>query len=158
LTLSANQQQFLTFLGVTGASAVPVAAAASPEVYRRSSVEWAGLRAGIEADLKRLEASILTWGRDQPDLDDLTPHTAPLFAVLDRLDTRLGSSLMTAAEAAEPGAQQQALAEARQAIQDYQGFVSADPLVAALDDNPFLPLTIAATVRQTLATLQARLA
>ena len=48
-----------------------------------------------------------------------------------------------------------ALTEAKAAIARYQSFLSQDKSIAALDQNPFVPLAIQQTMTATLAALSA---
>ena len=77
---------------------------------------------------------------------------APL---LERLDESLADRLDEAANATDPAERARLVAAARASIAQYQAVLASEPLIADLDDNPFVPLSIQKTLTATLTALAA---
>ena len=57
--------------------------------------------------------------------------------------------------ATDAAARAKLVAEAKEIIARYQGVVASEPIIAALDDNPFVELAIQKTLSTTLTALAA---
>lgn len=134
------------------------AAAAGAVTYAKSRLAWLAVRRKIETDLEKLRAEIVATYQDQAaniqsELDtSYRTKTAPVLAALDE---ELADRLDEATNETDPTKRQALIAAARQAIARYQAFVAQDKVIADLDANPFVPLTIGATLGATLNTLAA---
>ena len=57
-----------------------------------------------------------------------------------------------AAGSADPARHPKLVGEAKQIIQQYSTYLAQDPILAKLDSNPFVPVTIHKTLSPTLST------
>jgi len=130
-----------------------------------SRLAWDSLRKNVQAQLQRLEASVLDAVRkynadesaeDEYDETGVATSVKSLYAMLDALDTRLIDKLDEALNA--EGAERDRLnAEAAVIAREYQAFVDSDPLIQEIDANGFVPTNIRAEVLRTLGQLHAQL-
>ena len=137
------------------AAPAPQAAAGGGQVaYAKSRLAWLAARKKVETDIEKLRSEIVaTYQEDgsAPELDKLyRDRVAPILAALDE---RLADKLDEATNATDPAKHAKLVAEARALIVEYEAFLDGEPLIADLDNNPFLPLTIKTTVSATLAAL-----
>ena len=75
--------------------------------------------------------------------------------MLATLDESLANRLKDAIQETDPARRQALVAAAQEAIARYQAFATQGSLIADLDGNPFVPLTIGAVLGATLKTLAA---
>jgi hypothetical protein len=149
--------------GATAAApAAPPAPAAAPAkppegakvTYAKSRLAWLAARKKMESEIEKLRGEIVASFQEDgegPELDKLyRDRVAP---VLQGLDESLADKLDEAANAADPAQHQKLLGEAKAIIKRYTDFLAAEPLIADLDDNPFVPLSINATMSATLTAL-----
>lgn len=121
--------------------------------YAKSRDIWLATRKKMEVDLDKLRQSILTTFKDDPNVAALdTSYRTKVAGVLAALDNSLADKLN---EVATSGASERAqlAAEAKQIMARYAKFLAGEPLLKDLDENPFAPLTIRATVGNTIAAL-----
>jgi hypothetical protein len=71
---------------------------------------------------------------------------------LASLDESRADTLDAATNATDPAERARLVAEANAAMQRYQAYLGSE-IVTMLDDNPFVPLTIRATIGATLSAL-----
>ena len=69
------------------------------------------------------------------------------------LDASLADELDAAVNATDPAKRSELVGQAQATIGRYQKFLDGEPLIADLDDNPFVPLSIHNTIANTLAAL-----
>ena len=135
-------------------AAAPAASASGPVAYAKSRLAWLAARQKVHADIDKLRASIVEDYRDDEVVDDLaTSYSATVQPVLDGFDESLADKLDEAASEPDAGRRSELVAEARGIISRYETFLANDTLIADLDDNPFVPLSIHATISATLAAL-----
>jgi hypothetical protein len=152
--------------GVPAAPAAPAppavaSAAASPGRFVHQAkvrLGWQMARQKLAADLKALETTILAHYRQQPEYADLATHVRRFDTVLGTLDESLAAKLDEALNAADPGRRSAFHEQARVILADYLKYARDEPLIAALDDNPFLPLSTHKTLLKTLQVLDNSLA
>ncbi|MDY0744408.1 hypothetical protein SNE35_07815 [Paucibacter sp. R3-3] len=130
-----------------------------------SRLAWDSLRKNVQAQLQKLEASVLEAVRkhnadesaeDEYDETGVATSVKSLYAMLDTLDTRLIDKLDEALNA--EGAERDRLnAEAAGIAREYQAFVDSDPLIQEIDANGFVPTNIRAELQRTLGQLHAQL-
>jgi len=148
----------------TAAAPAPPAAAsaaASPGRFVHQAkvrLGWQMARQKLAADLKALEATILAHYRQQPEYADLATRVRRFDTVLGTLDESLAAKLDEALNAADPGRRAAFHEQARVILADYLKYAREEPLIAALDDNPFLPLSTHKTLLKTLQVLDNSLA
>jgi hypothetical protein len=152
-------ESLLSDTQVAAPAAAPTPAAPGRFVHQaKVRLGWQMARQKLAADLKALEGAILEHYRDQPEGADLATRVRRFDDVLGTLDESLADKLDAALNAADP-AQRSALHEqARTILAGYAQYVRDEPLIAALDDNPFVPLSTHKTLLKTLKVLDSSLA
>lgn len=143
------------------APAASAGAAASPGRFVHQAkvrLGWQMARQKLAADLKALEAVILAHYRQQPEYADLATRVRRFDTVLGTLDESLAAKLDEALNAADPGRRSAFHEQARVILADYLKYARDEPLIAALDDNPFLALSTHKTLLKTLQVLDNSLA
>ena len=140
--------------------AVASAAASPGRFVHQAKVRlgWQMARQKLAADLKALETTILAHYRQQPEYADLATRVRRFDTVLGTLDESLAAKLDDALNAADPGRRSAFHQQARVILADYLKYARDEPLIAALDDNPFLPLSTHKTLLKTLQVLDNSLA
>ena len=140
-------------------AAAPQAAAPAPAgAPAKSRLVWLATRQKVESDLARLKAGIMAAcnGQDiEAALED--SFRSKVEPLLDSLDDSLAHKLDAVNKATDPAQRAQLLAEAKQIVQRYQSVVAQQPIIAQLDANPFVPLSIQKTLTATLSALSASL-
>ena len=126
-------------------------------VYTQTRLAWVATRGKVQAELKKLEAAILERYKGQTVRPQVARSVRQLDRVLTVFDEALADKLDGALSATDPAEKQRWHAEARAEIDRYQGFLASDPLVQELDGNPFMPVTVRATLDKTLSTLAAKI-
>jgi hypothetical protein len=119
---------------------------------------WQMARKKLAADLQALETSILAHYRKQPEYADLATRVRRFDAVLGTLDDQLAEKLDEALNAADPQQRSALHEQARAILAGYAKYVREEPLIVALDDNPFVPLSTHKTLLKTLQVLDNSLA
>jgi hypothetical protein len=121
--------------------------------YTSSGKKWLEMRQTVEDEMERLRLSIAGAYQDDPALPAIEKafraRTAP---VLRALDASLATKLEAAAKAAKAEERQKLVDEAHGIIEGYKTY-AADPLLADLDNNPFVPLSLQASLTATLSEL-----
>ena len=145
----------LATAGESGPSSAPTDAAASAGavIYGKSRLAWLAARQKVMSDIDKLRAELAATYEQDP----IAPQVASRYAatvqpIIDGFDTALADELDAAVNATDPGKRGELVGQAKATIGRYQAFLE-QPLIADLDDNPFLPLTIHATLSNTLAAL-----
>jgi hypothetical protein len=132
---------------------------------QKSRRAWDELRKNLESQLKNLEMAIAgavhEHNQDQAAEDRFMPNdvsagTKNLYAILDGLDQRLIETLDKAMTTQGPE-RPKLLQQARALVAEYQAFTGKDPLIAAIDDNGFMPTMIKRTIEHTLTTVSENL-
>jgi hypothetical protein len=130
----------------------------APVPYAALIETWMAARTRAANDLRKLESAILDRFRDDPSFASVSQGVRKLDTVLaalgSELQDRLGAAMSAASEASRGPAQAGALAEAVRC----RGFVNSDPLVAALDSNPFAPVAIKSALSAALNEIEKALA
>jgi hypothetical protein len=162
LTEAATQiAQLRKALDAVPASPAPPATPAAPAraegakvTYAKSRLAWLAARQKVESDMEKLRKEMIATfedDEDSPELDKL--YRARVAPVMAALDESLADKLDEAINAEDPGKRQMLIGEARQIIQRYTDYVDGESLIADLDDNPFVPVAIRATLTSTLSAL-----
>lgn len=126
-------------------------------VYTQTRLAWGATRKKIQAELQKLEKAILESYQGNAVLPQVTQGVRKLDGVLAMFDESLNDTLDSALNATDPAAKQGFHDEARAIIARYQGFLASDPIVKELDANPFVPITVQATLTSTLSTLASKI-
>jgi hypothetical protein len=145
--------------GLSGAGQAKPAAQTEASVtgavnYAKSRLAWLAARKKIESDIDKLRAEIVaTYQADGLAGELETAYKARVAPVLEALDERLADALDAATNATDPAERAKLVAEAKEILGDYTTFLNSDTTIKDLDDNPFVPLSIGATISATLSTL-----
>jgi hypothetical protein len=127
---------------------------AGPVVYAKSRLAWLAARKKLESDIDTLRQSIASTFKDDPNLPQLeTSYRTRVAPVLAELDASLADKLDEAMNATDAKQRADLVGEAKKILDRYQKFITSEPLIKDLDENPFVPLSIRATVGGTIATL-----
>ncbi len=131
----------------------PASAASPAEVASKSRIAWGGAQRRVEADVEKLrDALAATYAGQAVAAEVDAKFQAKVAPVLSTFD----DSLMTVLDKLEEAAEAQRaplIAEARAILKTYLTYAMSEPLLADLDANPFVPLTIRSTVTTTLSSL-----
>jgi hypothetical protein len=135
----------------------PIGGSATGAVaYAKSRLAWIAARKKMESEVEKLRAEILTYYKDADMEGALADaYSKRVGPMLEALDEELADKLDEATNATDPDARAKLVTEAKAAIARYQSFLSQDKSIAALDQNPFVPLAIQQTMTVTLAALSA---
>ena len=152
--LDALEQQ----MGGGAASAAAASGAASgvsESALQKSSQIWVATRKKIEDEIAKLHTAMAKHYEGHGFSTDLaTVFQKKVEPILTSLDQDLSKKLDEAVENKDPAQRTKLLGEARQLIDQYDGFISSDPLLSQLDNNPFVPLALVKTAQGSLAVLK----
>jgi hypothetical protein len=135
--------------GTIGPGAAPAA-----ETCAKSRDIWLATRKRVEDGISALRSAILDTYKDagmsaqlEKAFDD---RVGP---VREALGDRLGTTLDQAAKTQDAAARGRLMADAQAIMKDYIAYVGSAPIVADLDNNPFISPAIQPTVTKTLEAL-----
>jgi hypothetical protein len=138
--------------------APPGPAAGSLVAFQKSRLDWDSTRKAVQAELQKLEQSILAASKAEPDADEIAAGTKNLYTMLDTLDTRLIDKLDDALNAEKPEQRAKLQDEAYDIVAEYRDFVDSDPLLQEIDQkNGFTQVAIKSRLVATLDDLGSRL-
>jgi hypothetical protein len=127
--------------------------APSPTIAK-ARLAWVATRQKVEGDLGNLHGSFAKAFKGHGMERDLTKaFRARVDTVLGTLDETLAHKLDAVNSATDPAQRAKLVQEAHATIQTYNKHVASDPTIAALDKNPFVPLSIQKTMTATLSAL-----
>ncbi|MBL8800008.1 MAG: hypothetical protein JNM56_39360 [Planctomycetia bacterium] len=126
-------------------------------VFTQARLAWDAARKHAHEQIARLKTAIREVYAEEPNFENVVASLGALDDVLARLDERFIDKLDEALNEAEEEGRQQRLTEARTCLGDYRKFLTDDPLVQALDANPFVPLTLQQRLLETIELLDAKL-
>jgi hypothetical protein len=128
-------------------------------VLQQSRLAWDQTRKVIQAELQKLEKSVVgtCQGDEEVDVAEVSGNVKRLYTILDNLDTRLSDKLDEALNAADPKPRAQLHQQARGIIGEYLAFVNGDALMADIDDNGFTPVAVRKTALNALNLLSSKL-
>ncbi len=122
--------------------------------FAKSRLAWLAARKKVESDIETLRQRIIDAFKDDaiaPQLD--TSYKTKVAPVLATLDESLADTLDAATNETNPTKRADLVKEAKDIMQKYAQYLTSEPLIKDLDENPFLPLSIRATVGGTISTL-----
>jgi hypothetical protein len=121
--------------------------------YTSSGKKWLEMRQTVEDEMEKLRLTIAGAYQDDPNLPAIEKafreRTAP---VLRNLNADLATKLEAAGKATKAEERQKLVDEAHTILDRYQSY-AADPFLADLDNNPFVPLSLQASLAATLTEL-----
>jgi hypothetical protein len=124
--------------------------------FAKSSLAWTATRKKIDAEVAKLAAALQKAYAEDGLADEVTKQfhdrVGPL---LEKFDAGLEKTLDAAAQATDAQQRAQLVAEAKQQITRYQQFIGQEPLLKQLESNPFVPISVVATLEATLTALAA---
>ena len=127
---------------------------ASTVTYAKSRLAWLAARKKVESEIDKLRSEIVATYKDDGIADQLElTFRSRVAPVLTSLDESLADTLDEVANATDPTQRARLVAEAKAIMQRYQGYLSSESLIADLDNNPFVPLSIQQTISATLSAL-----
>lgn len=125
--------------------------------YAKARLSWLEARQQVSADLKKLEKAILEAYQGSEVFNEAQAATRQLDAVLKTLDESLADKLDEGLNAADPAARSRINSQASALIGKYLRFIHTNPLMAEIDDNPFVPLNTQETLSSMLRDLDRQL-
>jgi hypothetical protein len=126
-------------------------------VLQRTRLEWDKTRKTIQAEIKKLEDSILSSAASDEEVGADGVDLRSLNNILDRLDTRLIDKLDEALNAEDPAQRQQYNLQAKSIIGEYMAFVNSNALMADIDESGFTPVAVRKTAVEALTNLSRNL-
>jgi len=122
--------------------------------YAKSRLAWLAARKKVESDIETLRQRIIETFKDEPIAPQLdTSYKTKVAPVLATLDESLADTLDAATNATDPAQRTKLVADAKAIMAKYAQYLTSEPLIKDLDENPFVPLSIRATVGGTISTL-----
>jgi hypothetical protein len=109
----------------------------------------------VEDEIEKLRAEIVaTYQADGISNDLDSRYRTTVAGILTTLDDSLSEKLNEVAGATDISQRSKLIGEARGIMERYQSYLASEPLIADLDNNPFVPLAIRQTVSTTLSALE----
>jgi hypothetical protein len=101
--------------------------------------EWDGTREMLQRNINSLKRAVQAQIADEGDaaVDEINGQLQKLDRILGKLDRRLADSLATAGAARDPSERRESLRESKAILAEYIRYVSSEPLIDHLDNNPF---------------------
>ena len=122
----------------------------APADFAKSRDIWVAARSRITADIEKLRAELVaTYQAEGIAADVEKRYQEKVAPLLTTLDASLADKLAEANAATDPAARTKLVGEAR-AIMARYATALANPVLADLDKNPFVPLSIQTTLSTTL--------
>jgi hypothetical protein len=138
-----------------GNGATQDAGGSNPAAVTKSRQIWIAARKKVEDEIEKLRAEIVATYQSDGSAKDLEArYRARVSGVLQALDESLSEKLNEVASAVDTAQRTKLIGEARGIMARYQSYLAGEPLIADLDDNPFVPLSIRQTVSTTLSALE----
>jgi hypothetical protein len=141
-----------------GARAAAAASGATAGVVAlgKARLIWRATREKMVSQIDRLaqelRADYADEGFGEEIADAFSRRVAP---ILVNFDDSLGDKLDEVISQTDPAGRGALVAEARLILGRYQTFLASEPLIPLLDENPYAPSTLAATLSSTLTALSA---
>ena len=136
----------------------PVAATTSDQGidYKISLLNWEKAKKQVRGELDKLEAAIIEDFADEPKLPAIKSSLKKLEQVLGGFDERLRDKLDEALNAA-PEDRPKLHGQALEVLDEYLDYVDTDGFIDAVDENPFLAVSVRAPLEETLNAIAAQL-
>ena len=149
-----NLRYAADFLAKLKAEMEGTTAGASTKVLAAARLEWTGTRQRIEAEVGKLRDAIEKTYAGQPFGTNLVAKFETTVApVLEQFNDRLADSIDEVMNETDVNRRDTLVIQARGVVKDYLAYAMTEPLIADLDANPFVPLTIRSNATKTLASL-----
>lgn len=132
------------------ADAAPTRHPPGSPVFAKGQTAWIAVRAKLHADIDGALKGMEEVYADDARAVAIRGRVEP---ILNELDDSLAAALGAVAANAEPAAHARLVADAGAIVARYRAFVDGEPMIAALDDNPFHPVALRTTLDAALAAL-----
>jgi hypothetical protein len=124
---------------------------------QQSRLAWDQARKQMQAEIQKLEASILSACKEDEEVESEEIDVSLLQTVLEKLDTRLIDKLDAALNAADPAQRAKLNQEAKGIAAEYSAFVNGNSLMADIDDSGFAAVAVRKSALDALAVLSSKL-
>lgn len=121
--------------------------------YGKLLLAWDQAKKKSAVELQKLEKTILDEFAGDPDLNEIRGDLRQLDDILGHFDNSLADELDAAMSSADDAVRASHHQAALAIISRYLGYVDSDPFLKELQTNPFMPLTVQATLSGTLKVL-----
>lgn len=150
-------EQAVTGFEATAAAPASGQAPTDPATLAKARSAWIAVRQRIDVDLNKLLDAVRATYRDHRGLGQIEQRVQKeLDGVRAALDDELARKLDEMGKAAT-AERPKLVAEAKQIAQRYQQHIATDKVMGALDDNPFVPLSVQKTVTAALSAIVSKL-
>jgi hypothetical protein len=136
---------------------VRTASATGTVVFTQSRLAWEAARTKVQTDFSKLQRAILQAFMGHPEEEQAVQVARKLAERLAVFDGQLSEKLDAALNATAPEQKARFHDEANRLVKHYLAALVAEPVIKDLDDNPFVPVTIHATLANTLRLLAQRI-
>lgn len=126
--------------------------------FRKARLGWGTARGKARAGIASLRDGLREALSGDPEFPAMDQHIATLDDIIAGLDGRLEDTLDAAMNATDPAKRQDLKQQAVDLVEDYRRFVEGHPVLRKIDDNPFMPSPVFATLSAELGTLAKTLA
>ncbi|MGH7042981.1 MAG: hypothetical protein ACREFY_12730 [Acetobacteraceae bacterium] len=121
----------------------------------KSGQAWVATRGRVQADIEKLRAALVATYQEGGLAGEIESRFRTRVApVLAAFQADLPGKLAQASAATDPTARTAQLKEAQEILQSAHAFIDGEPLLAELDANPFVPLTIRQIMAGTVTALE----
>jgi hypothetical protein len=124
---------------------------------QQSRLAWEATLKKVRADKAKLTKEIVDRFQGDPGLEQAQRAAARVTQALESFDEELTDILDRALNAENPEARSKFHGEAAAIIEAYLANLDADPVIAMLDTNPYMPVAIHKTLATTLNMLASKL-
>ncbi len=134
---------------------VPPAAEVPKDIvaFQRSRIIWIDTKKRMMSELNKLKNAIVAQSADEEDADEFEAAGESLLANVDQIDDRLEKILEKITETPEGAKRTGLKRKAADAIKDYNAILDT-PFFKAVDDNPFVQVSVTASARMSLGLIE----
>ena len=125
--------------------------------FQKLRLMWEQSRKTMRSEIGKLRDGILAQSSDEDNYSEIQTGVSRLDEILSVLDDRLSDELDELYTSEDQTARRALMSKARKTVIEYATFVASDPLMRAIDANPFTPVQVASTAVASLQSLQAEL-
>lgn len=124
------------------------------QAHAKAGLAWKATYAKLSGDLDKLTAGFTAAFQDHPQAAELQQaFSAKIDSVLGSLDQSLSDKLSELSQAQDAATHQKIVSDAKAILAQYQQTVANSPILAQIDENPIVPLSLQKTLNATLGTL-----
>ena len=157
-TQSADTLERLLNAAASGGAAGGAAAAKGPAmgspVFAKARATWVATQKKVESEIDKLHAELQSVYKGHGVVADLEKtFRSTVEPTMSKFDDTLANKLDEVNKNTDPSAHAKLVGEVQEMITQYESFLASDPLIAKLDDNPFVPLSIEKTLTTSLSIL-----